>query len=345
MKKQRTSNVYFGFEEIKNGNVRKFEAGASPAYREYRKKWEEYPKKLIIPEFPLHLDIGITSKCNLKCPMCTRTQLIAEGRWPIPIKDLEFELFKKAINEGALLGLCAVNFDNFGEPLINPDIFKMIKYAKDKGILDVFFHTNATLLNRDKARKLIKAGLDKLIISFDSPYPKEYEKIRVGAKFDKVVENIKNLAKLKKELGVIKPLTRINCINFPGKTEKEKKDTIKLLSPLVDSVSFIDYVDPVKKRKGLFTKNYKSQFVCPQIITRLTVWEDGKISPCCMDYDRTLQLGDLHQDTLTTAWNSKKLKLIRERHMAGRFFDIPACGNCDFALAGDDDANKRKRER
>lgn len=333
---KKTSDVYFGFkEEIKNENVLKFEANLSPQYKEYRRKWKEYPEKLVVPKFPLHLDIGITSKCNLKCPMCTRTQLINQGIWTIPIKDLEFELFKKAIDEGAPAGLCAVNFDNFGEPLINPNIFKMIKYAKDKGILDVFFHTNATLLNKERATNLIKSGLDKLIISFDSPYPKKYEKIRVGAKFDKVIENIKNFAKIKKDLGTIKPLTRINCINFPGKTKKEKEDTIKLLSPIVDSVSFIDYVDPVKTKKGIFPSNYISQFVCPQIITRLTVWEDGMISPCCMDYDRTLGLGNLKNNSLASAWTSKKLKDIRKKHIAGKFFEIPACRRCDYAVECD----------
>ena len=35
---------------------------------EYRRKWDENPKKLYHGEFPLHLDIEVTSNCNLKCP-------------------------------------------------------------------------------------------------------------------------------------------------------------------------------------------------------------------------------------------------------------------------------------
>ena len=69
-------------------------------------------------------------------PMCTCTQLINQGIWTIPIKDLNLN-FKKAINEGGHRSI-AVNFDNFGEPLITR-YFQMIKYAKDSGILDVFF--------------------------------------------------------------------------------------------------------------------------------------------------------------------------------------------------------------
>lgn len=335
------ADVYSGFnEDVKNDNVAKFEAEQSLEYKEYRKRWEEYPKKLIISEFPLHIDIGITSKCNLRCPMCTRTRKIKDGTWSIPIKDLEFELFKKAIDEGSSNGLCAVNFDNFGEPLLNSDIFKMIEYAKQKGIFDVFFHTNATALNQRNGERLIESGLDKLIISFDSSYPEKYEKVRIGAKFNKVLRNIRNFTKLKRQFNVIKPLTRINCIKFPDTTEREMEDVIKLFSLIVDSVSFIDFVDPVKSKKGNFAENYTSGFICPQIITRLTIWEDGKISPCCMDYDRTLCLGNLKDTTLKQTWESVKLKRIREKHFKGRFFEILSCRRCGFALEGDINARK-----
>ncbi|MBI5045414.1 MAG: radical SAM protein [Candidatus Niyogibacteria bacterium] len=344
MRKQNGADVYSGFNvDIKNENVDKFEASQPPEYKEYREKWEEYPKKLIIPEFPLHLDIGITSKCNLKCPMCTRTQKIGDTTW-VETRHLEFEFFQKAIDEGGSKGLCAVDFDNFGEPLLNPNIFKMISYAKSKGILDVFFHTNATALNEINGRKLIEAGLDRLIISFDSPYKEKYEKIRIGAKFEKVLRNIKNFAELKKQLNVIRPLTRINCIKFHDITRKEIEDTIALFSPIVDAVSFIDYVDPVKSKEGCFDGSYESGFICPQIITRLTIWEDGMISPCCMDYDRTLCFGNLKDMSLEDAWKSRKLQQIREKHFSGKFFEIPSCRTCDFALESDMKYKKEKEE-
>ena len=109
----------------------------------------------------------------------------------------------------------------------------------------------------------------------------------------------------------------------------------------MDSVSFLDYVNPVKAHKGNYPKNYVSKFVCPQIITRLTVWEDGVISPCCMDYDRKLGLGNIRTSTLKQAWESAKLKSIRKKHLAGKFFEIPACRSCDFAISGDAEASKK----
>lgn len=338
MDKPKTSNVYHAFHEIKNENAKKFEASYTLEYKEYRRKWEENPKKLVIPEFPLHMDIEVTNNCNLKCPMCARTVRIKCGKWR-NTRNLDYNTFKKMIDEGTKKGLCAINLNNLGEPLLNPELAKMVKYAKEKGILDVFFHTNAVLLNEERSRALIDAGLDKLIISFDSPYKEKYEKIRIGTTFEKVLENIKRFAEIKKEMNKITPITRINFIQFPDTKQEEIDDLIKLMTPMVDSIGLLEYIDPYKKTDKKFTKDYTSKFICPQIISRLSIWEDGKIFPCCMDYDGELCLGNINETTLTQAWNSEKMKEIRKKHFQGKFFEIPACAKCEFALKGDQQKN------
>lgn len=338
-------NVFLGFREIKNENAKRAEIESTLEYKEYRRRWAEWPRKQIIPQFPFHLDIGITSHCNLQCPMCVRTIQIKNGTWKIPIQHLDNDYFKKAIDEGIREGLYAINLDNFGEPLLNPNIFELIKYAKSMGIMDIMFHTNATLLSPEKAKSLIDAGLDKLIISFDSPYSEEYEKIRIGAKFEKVIENIKSISTIKKELGLIKPIVRINCIVFPQTSPKEIDDTIKLLSPIVDSVGFIDYDSPDGKCEKDYPKDYCSKFICPQLLTRLTVWEDGMIAPCCMDYERELNLGNIKDTSIKRAWESEKLKCIRKKHFEGKFFEIPACRRCDFAVQGDKETRNQKTDK
>ena len=53
------------------------------------------------------------------------------------------------------------------EPLLNPHIHEIIAYAKKKGIIDTIINTNATQLTREMSIKLIDAGLDHIIYSFD----------------------------------------------------------------------------------------------------------------------------------------------------------------------------------
>ena len=41
-----------------------------PIFKEYRKKWKEWPENFYTGDFPLHLDIEASSVCNLSCEFC-----------------------------------------------------------------------------------------------------------------------------------------------------------------------------------------------------------------------------------------------------------------------------------
>ena len=42
-------------------------------YKDYRKQWHENPEFKIIPDYPLCIDLELSSACNLACPMCYTT--------------------------------------------------------------------------------------------------------------------------------------------------------------------------------------------------------------------------------------------------------------------------------
>ena len=163
----------------------------SPVFEEYRQRWHEYPEKRILSDFPMNLDLCITNRCNLQCVMCRRTlemqKGIYSGIFQTEQGDMDLNVYKKVIDESAREGVYAIHICGDGEPLLNNDIIEMIKYARSKNILDLFMHTNGTLLLGDVASELLEAGLTRLIISIDSPVKETYEKIRVGADFDVVV--------------------------------------------------------------------------------------------------------------------------------------------------------------
>ena len=106
-----------------------------PEYKEYRNKWRETAVNHVKTEFPLHLDIEVTSYCNLACPMCPRTHRVQLGKWEN--RMMKLETFKKIIDEGTKRGLKAINLNNFGESFYNKNIIEMIEYAKSKGVIDI----------------------------------------------------------------------------------------------------------------------------------------------------------------------------------------------------------------
>lgn len=42
-------------------------------FREYRRKWKDWPESFTVGEFPLFIDIEVTSVCDLKCRFCVIT--------------------------------------------------------------------------------------------------------------------------------------------------------------------------------------------------------------------------------------------------------------------------------
>jgi MoaA/NifB/PqqE/SkfB family radical SAM enzyme len=238
-----TANPNPSYIEVRFSDfITKWEQLRSDKYWEYRQKWIKNAKEQIVENFPLHLDIEVSRRCNLRCPMCPRTLKIERGE-KLNEGDMSMSLYRKVIDEGSREGLCSIKLSYLGEPLIHKELPEMIKYAKDKGIVDIMFNTNGVLLTEDVSQKLISAGLDKLFVSFDSPNPETYEKIRVGTTFDRVFNNVKNLLKIREKMNSINPVIRVS-MTVMQENKAEVLDYIKLWHGIADLIGFGDYINP-----------------------------------------------------------------------------------------------------
>lgn len=288
-------------------------------FKEYRKKWEEWPKNFYVGGFPLFIDIEVTNDCNLRCPFCQYTlkrDKVKRGR-------ITFDIVKKVIDEGADNGLYGVKFNIWGEPLLHPHLHEFIKYAKQKGLVDAYLNTNAMLLNKDVSHKLIAAGLDRISISFEGYTKIVYEKHRIGAKYEKVLSNIENMQALKKRLGVKHPKIRVQAVMLPD-MEHNCRAYKDFWAQRADEVGFLDYED-INVKKGI-----RHPWACPQLWQRMAIWWDGTLFPCNKDFNVLLSLGNIQQNSIKEAWHSKKLNGIRQAHRNGRAFEIPVCDTCQL---------------
>lgn len=112
----------------------------------------------IIPKMPEVAQIEITNRCNFNCKMCQRYDL------KVPIKDMDFKLYKKIVNK--LDSIHEIILTGWGEPFLHPEIFEMIKYAKNKG-KSVSLTSNGSLLTDIITEKIIESGLDSISFSVD----------------------------------------------------------------------------------------------------------------------------------------------------------------------------------
>ena len=287
-------------------------------FREYREKWKKWPETFHTGDFPLFIDIEVTSACNLKCPFCATTYRGGE----IKKGFIPFETVKKIIDEGAGKGLCGIKFNIRGEPLLHPGIHEFVAYAKQKGLIDVYFNTNAMLLTEEISGKLIDAGLDRLSVSFEGYTKEVYEKHRVGAKFETVLSNIKNLKSIREKRGVDHPKIRVQTVMLP-EIEPVFNEDRGFWAQVADEVGFLDYKEMKNKRKGT-----EYPWACPQLWQRMAIWWDGTILPCNHDDDGLIALGNINKISVADAWNSDKLSKIREMHKNGIAHKIPACDGC-----------------
>lgn len=107
---------------------------------------------------PFLAQVVVTRRCNLECGYCNEFDKHSD---PVPLEEL-----KKRLDKLKALGTFAVEFTG-GEPLLNPHIFEIIRYANKLGFVKVMMISNAYLFTEDKVHKLNKAGLNELQISVD----------------------------------------------------------------------------------------------------------------------------------------------------------------------------------
>jgi radical SAM protein with 4Fe4S-binding SPASM domain len=151
------------------------------------------------PPLPGELQVEVTAACNLRCRMC-----LVRYRPPLDRVEgsLSFERFRALVD--GLPELHTLTLQGLGEPLLAPDLFRMIAHASARGVR-TGFNTNATLLTRRTAERLVEAGLDWLCVSLDGATPETYEGIRDGARLDRVARHVRGLVEVMRERGASRP--------------------------------------------------------------------------------------------------------------------------------------------
>ncbi|KNY28614.1 radical SAM/SPASM domain-containing protein [Pseudobacteroides cellulosolvens] len=324
------------FNQFKSKRAYELEDQKGDEYKKYREKWVQNPKNFILEDGPINLDIEITNCCNLKCPMCPRTVMINDN---VPVNGgnfntgfMEFSLYKSLIDQAVELGIKAVKLNWLGEPTMHKDLVKMVAYAKDKGILDVLINTNGVFVNKKIAKELIEAGLDKLLFSFDSPYKEDYEKIRIGADYEEVIENIKYVNKLRNDLNKINPITRVSMVMM-RENQHQFKDFLDMFKDHVDIVAWSEYTNKEEllgdERKRIKRKKIKN-FACAQLWQRMFVSWNGNIAVCCADVKMEYAIGNAFKEKLKDIWKNDRYQYLRNMHMEGKYDSIPICSKCDM---------------
>jgi radical SAM protein with 4Fe4S-binding SPASM domain len=295
-------------------------------YLQYRYNFKYYPLNHIVSEFPTVLAIEVSSLCNLKCKMCFQNSEKFASR--VSRGLMSFELFCKIIDEAKIYGLKSIVIASRGEPLLNPELPKMIAYAKANGILDVKLNTNALLLTEKIAEALLRSRVDTIVFSVDSTDAELYRAIR-GADIELAKRNIIRFSKMRKERfsnTVINMRIAIVVLKEFAKAQRAKlEDDFNYWNQFVDQVSVKDENDFIGVYDGELSHSFPT---CSLLWERLYVWHDGTINPCDIDYTSELSLGNVKDVPIQETWYGEKMEKLRKLHL-GKRPDTPSpCRNC-----------------
>lgn len=300
-------------------------------------------QKLLKNNYPRALFIEITSKCNLNCSICWWQKVDArrEKHW------MTFQDFKKIVDDTKFF--CeSITFSFNGEPLLNNDIYSMIRYAERYGIC-VEIHTNGMLLNKKNRTELLNSEPDKIVISFDGASRETYESIRIRGNFDVVIRNIGNLVKERNLYKKKKPRVEMQMVvnrRNVGEIAKFEKlgkflkvDGAYLKTLYINQMASKDYITrlrneyllngelsryEIKSNGELLLK--KAHSPCPYYENVATIMCDGKVVMCCFDLYGEYVFGNVLKERFREIWMGRNYRKFREVQMKNR--ELKICREC-----------------
>ena len=290
-------------------------------YLLYRYKFKEYPKKKISTDFPLYILVEPVSSCNLKCNVCFQSdKSFIKKEF---MGKMDFQLYKKVIDEAVENGTKAITFGSRGEPTIHPEITEFIDYAKNK-FLDFKLITNATKLSEKLINKIFDSNIDLVQFSIDSEDKIIYEKIRKFAKFDEVLKNVQRYCEIKKNYKNCKTVTRVSGLKVYE--EQSDENFHKFWGQYADEVVF----KKVSERWNTYNNEVNEDLLtpCRAIWERMYVWFDGKVNPCDADYKSYLSYGNVKNDTIKNIWNSDAFFNLKKTHLDNKRNKLTPCDRC-----------------
>jgi len=139
------------------------------------------------------LQVEPTTRCNFTCRFCV-------GR-AMDQSDLALSDYVRALDQ--FPDLERVELHGEGEPTLHPHLVEMARIARERGAT-VSTITNGSLLTRERAEKILAAGIDAVYVSIESAEPEAFQAIR-GGKLSKVEQGIRTLLTARRERGLDRP--------------------------------------------------------------------------------------------------------------------------------------------
>ena len=280
------------------------------------------------PAKPAQVTLEFTNHCNLRCVYCTSSLALR------PQGFMSDETFRNTLEGIKQLHVDRVRIVGNGEPTLHPD-FSTFTQTLCEHIPFVSIITNAQWREPENVIKiLLESSVSLVEISVDGGYKDTYEKMRVGGKFERLIDNLKLLKAAKKRLGA-STMINLRLMMRPSDRFEEKKLTA-FWKQYGDSVmpqyivtrkqlDFDDAFTPTQREEHSYPK-------CSVPFKSFDVIWNGNVPLCNLSIHQLggegLVLGNVNEINLKELWNSLYMKQYRQAHYKRNFDKMPICKGC-----------------
>jgi len=254
-------------------------------------------------DLPEIYQIEATNACQLSCYMCARNLMKREVGYLDP-KLVELMVEREEFKNSYL-----VELQMYGEPLLHPNLKKIIQILKEETDVKVGFSTNGLLL-KEKLDTILLC--DYVTVSLDADNSDTYEKIRGTYSYEHITSALDELLPLK-DRPVI-DIQLIDLLSNQGQIAKVHKKYGGYNRVFIRSVP--DCNINLFKQNNAYPHSHE---ICLNPWLSVSVFWDGSVVPCCFWYDRyedddkkeEFIYGNLYDTSLREIWqkseNRKKL--------------------------------------
>lgn len=302
--------------------------------------------------WPTHIQVEPASVCNLECVLCPVTKGLGKRQG-----YLQLDLFQKTIDRIAD-NLLLILFWDWGEPFLNPAIYRMIEYAAERNIGTISSSNGHLFAGGHHADRVVDSGLHALTISVDGLSQKTYRKYRQKGDLEIVIEGIKRLVAAKEQRGSQFPQLNLRLIamkhneheipQLRGFAQSLGVDrvSVKTLNPFDDGKRMIDErIENLFIPSSLRYQRFKYDDLgariprinnsCKDMWNSPTLHSNGDICICSCDNRGEYLMGNVQHTDIRSIWTGRPYRELR-RQFRENFRTIPICSTCTHAFEGGD---------
>lgn len=245
-----------------------------------------------------------------------------------PKGNMEFSTLKKVVDESR--GRSKTSYlHQIGEPLLHKGIIEMINYVADAGIR-TSISTNGMILEGEWHKKICDSKLDELTIAMDGMTKETYEHYRVGGDFERVMNNLDNFLKFRKEYGR-GPRVEAQIIQMK-ENDGDIKSFDEKYGPLTEGIGVVR-IKPYSRFAGYVDDhgNVQTQplrFNCSKVKSHITIHWNGDVVICCRDFAGFTKVGNVHEQSVEEIWHSDTYQEYRRQHEQQDFAGNLLCKDC-----------------